>query len=135
LRLLGIDTPEKYSGYKLKRDALGCGVSQKYMASLGKSATKYAKRLVHAGDIVQVDIRGYGYYGRALAMVYLPDGTCYNERVAADGYACVYKYHGHKSKQLSWEEFNKLNRMMQEAREYKRGLWVRDYKVMERLCE
>ncbi|MCD6176743.1 MAG: thermonuclease family protein, partial [Candidatus Cloacimonetes bacterium] len=71
LRLLGIDTPEKYSGYKLKRDASGCGVSQKYMASLGKSATKYAKRLVKAGDTVQVDIRGYGYYGRALAMVYL----------------------------------------------------------------
>jgi micrococcal nuclease len=82
-----------------------------------------------------VDIRGYGYYGRALAMVYLPDGTCYNERVVADGYACVYKYHGHKSKQLSWEEFNKLNRLMQEAREHKKGLWGRDYRVMERLCE
>ncbi|MEA2066240.1 MAG: hypothetical protein U9O65_03965 [Thermotogota bacterium] len=47
LRLLGIDTPEKYSGYKLKRDAADCGVSQEYMASLGKSATKYAKKLVH----------------------------------------------------------------------------------------
>jgi len=27
LRLLDIDTPEKYRGYKLKRDATGCGVS------------------------------------------------------------------------------------------------------------
>lgn len=75
LRLLGIDTPEKYSGYKLKRDASGCGVSQKYMASLGKSATKYAKKLVHVGDIMQIDIRGYGYYSRALAIVYLSDIT------------------------------------------------------------
>jgi len=68
------------------------------MANLGKSATKYAKRLVKVGDTVQADIRGYGYYGRALVMVYLSDGTCYNERVVQDGYACVYKYHGHKSK-------------------------------------
>jgi endonuclease YncB( thermonuclease family) len=36
-------------------------------------------------------------------MVYLTDGTCYNERIVTDGYACVYKYHRHNSKQLSWE--------------------------------
>ena len=106
------------------------------MVSMGKSATKYAKKLVHVGDTVQVDIRGYGYYGRALAMVYLHnDSYCYNERVVQDGYACVYKYHGHKSKQLSWEEFNKLNRLMEQAKEHKRGLWGRDYGVMECLCE
>ena len=105
------------------------------MQQIGKSVTKYAKKLVHVGNIVQVDMRGHGYYGRALVMVYLADGTCYNERVVADGYACVYKYHGHKSKHLSWKEFDKLNRLMQEAKKYKRGLWGRDYRVMERLCK
>lgn len=66
LRLLGIDTPEKYSGYKLKRDAAGCGVSQDYMASFGKSATKYAKRLVYVGDTVRVDI----YWGMVTMVGY-----------------------------------------------------------------
>ena len=35
----------------------------------------------------------------------------------------------------SWEEFNKLNRLIQEAKKDKRGLWGRDYGVMGKLCE
>ena len=81
LRLLDIDTPEKYSGKKLTRDATHCGVSEKYMASLGRRATRHAKKLVHVGDAVQVDIRGHGYYGRALAVVYLANGSCLNTRL------------------------------------------------------
>lgn len=71
---------------------------------------------------------------RWLLFIY-PISPCYNEKIVADGYACVYKYHGHNSKQLSWEEFNKLNRLIQEAKKHKKGLWGRDCRVMERLCE
>ncbi len=46
----------------------------------------------------------------------LPDGVNYNEQEVADGYACVYKYHGHKSRELSQVEFDKLNRLMRQAR-------------------
>ena len=131
LRLLGIDTPEKYHGKKLTRDAVRCGVSEKYMASLGRRATRHAKKLVHVGDTVQVDIRGYGYYGRALAVVYLADGTCLNTRMVQDGYAWVYRYHGRKSRQLTWKEFDNLVRLMRDAKKNKRGLWGRDYRVMD----
>jgi len=131
LRLLGIDTPEKYHGKKLTRDAVRCGVSEKYMASLGRRATRHAKKLVHVGDTAQVDIRGYGYYGRGLAVVYLADGTCLNTRMVQDGYAWVYRYHGRKSRQLTRKEFDNLARLMRDAKESKRGLWGRDYRVMD----
>jgi len=43
LRLLGIDTPEKFASRKLDRDAERCGVPLAYMKHLGQAATHYAK--------------------------------------------------------------------------------------------
>jgi len=104
LRLLGIDTPEKFESKKLYREASECGVSAKYMKSLGKMATSHAREYLHEGDQVKVIIYGHGYYGRALAFIILSNGTNYNEQMGVDGYACVYKYRGRKSKELPWEE-------------------------------
>ena len=81
LRLLGIDTPEKFKSKKLARDARECGVSQGYMKNLGQEATHYARSLLHKGQKVGVVVYGTGHYGRTLALIYLPDGTCYNERI------------------------------------------------------
>ncbi|MCD6398951.1 MAG: thermonuclease family protein [Candidatus Aenigmarchaeota archaeon] len=134
LRLLGIDTPEKFKSRKLARDARECGVSQGYMKNLGQEATHYAKSLLHKGQKVKVVVYGRGYYGRTLALIYLPDGTCYNERIVADGYACVYKYYGHKSRELPWDEWFRLNQLLEEAKKNRRGLWGKDYRVMECLC-
>ena len=63
----------------------------------------------------------------------LPGGINYNEQEVADGYACVYKYHGyhgHKSRELSQAEFDKLNRLMEQARAGQKGLWGSDPQVM-----
>jgi len=135
IRLLGIDTPEKYWSKKLRRKAKMCGVREGKISRLGAEATKYAKGLIHKGDQIYLETRGRGYYGRILAFVYLKDGTCYNEKIVADGYACVYKYRGRKSKQLSWDEFFKLIKLLNEAKSYKRGLWGEDFKLMECLCD
>ena len=135
VRLLGIDTPEKYWSRKLKKEAIRCGVREGRISRLGVRATKYAKSLIHKGDQIYLEIRGRGHYGRILAFVYLKDGICYNERVIADGYACVYKYRGRKSRQLSWDEFSKFIKLLNVAKSYKRGLWGEDFELMECLCE
>ena len=134
LRLLGIDTPEKFSSRKLERNAAECGVRPGKVKNLGQLATHHAKSLLKVGQQVKVIIRGRGYYGRALAIIILPDGTNYNEAMVRDGYACVYKYHGHKSKELTWEEWERLNRLLEDAKRHKRGLWGVDYRLMECLC-
>ena len=135
VRLLGIDTPEKYWSRKLKKEARRCGVREGRISRLGIRATKYAKGLIHKGDQIYLEIRGRGHYGRILAFVYLKDGSCYNERVIGDGYACVYKYRGRKSRQLSWDEFSKFIKLLNEAKLHKRGLWGEDFELMECLCE
>jgi len=80
---------------------------------------------------VKVVLYGRGYYGRALAMLYLPDGTCYNEDVVRDGYACLYKYRGHRSKQVSLAEWQTLQRLLSKARQDKAGLWGTYFRVMD----
>ena len=87
-----------------------------------------------AGQKVKVVIYGTGHYGRTLALIYLPDGTCYNERIVQDGYSCVYKYRGHKSKELPQDEWVRLNQLLEEARKNHVGLWRKYYNVMECLC-
>ena len=135
LRLLGIDTPEEYPSRKMDKDIEMCHTTFKQMRKLGLLATKHAKTMLYRGERVTVVTKGKGYYGRTLAFVILPNGTNYNEQEVADGYACVYKWHGHKSRELSKEEFKKLERLMEEAKEEKRGLWGIDKEVMECLCE
>ena len=135
VRLLGIDTPEKYWSRKLRKEARRCGVREGRISGLGIRATRYAKGLIHKGDKIYLEARGRDRYKRLLVFVYLKDGTCYNEKIVADGYACVYKYRGRKSRQLSWEEFLNLTRLLNEAKAHKRGLWKIDFEVMNCLCK
>ncbi|NIA09372.1 MAG: hypothetical protein GWP10_06505, partial [Nitrospiraceae bacterium] len=72
---------------------------------------------------------------RTLAFVILPNGTDYNEQEVADGYACVYKYHGRKSKELSEVEWERLNKLMDNARRNRLGLWGKYPGIMECLCK
>ena len=135
LRLLGIDTPEEYYSKKILKDMRICHTSYDQMRKLGLLATKHAKTMLYKGEKVTVVTKGKGYYGRTLAFVILPNGTNYNEKEVADGYACVYKYKGHKSRELSEKEFEKLERLMEEAEKEKKGLWGEYKGIMECLCE
>ena len=135
LRLLGIDTPEEYPSRKMDKDIEMCHTTFKQMRKLGLLATKHAKTMLFKGEKVTVVTKGKGYYGRTLAFIILPDGTNYNEKEVADGYACVYKWHGHKSRELSWGEFEKMERLMEKAKEERKGLWGKYRGIMECLCE
>ena len=134
LRLLGIDTPEEYKSRKMNKDLRRCNVSYAEMRVLGLAATEHAKTMLYKGQDVTIKTFGKGYYGRTLAFVILQNGINYNEQEVADGYACVYKYRGHKSKEMSQREFDKLNVLLNQAREQRKGLWDNNFDVMRRLC-
>src|SRR5262249_31855746 len=81
VRLIGIDTPEKYESEKLHRDSARTGQDEATIRALGQQASDFTKSLVHPGDTVQLE---YGQesrdiYHRLLAFVWLSDGRMLNE--------------------------------------------------------
>jgi micrococcal nuclease len=119
VRLLGIDTPEKYESKKLEKDAGASGMDKKTIKKLGQLASEYAKGLVE-GKKVRLERDPTNddkdRYGRLLRYVYLEDETCVNAKIIEDGYAQVYE----QFPITKMDEFRKLQR---EARENNRGLW------------
>ncbi len=125
LRLLWIDTPEKNEGYKLLKDVEKCGTSKKKMREAGLKATAYAKRNFHKGDRVKVKIEGQGHFKRYLALIWNKKGELYNEEIIKDGYACIYR----KAKYPKY-----LEKLLDEAKRKRRGLWRDYYDIMNCLC-
>lgn len=119
VRLLGIDTPEKYESKKLYSDAERSGQDKKTILKLGELASEYAQNLVSNKKIRLVPEPNYenkDQYGRLLRYVYLEDGTDLNKRMVEDGYA--YAFRKYKISRL--DEFIEAER---QARLNKRGLW------------
>lgn len=119
IRLLGIDTPEKYESNKLEKDIKTSGQDKKTIKKLGKLASDYAKKLVEGKNVILEKEPNYDdkdKYGRLLRYVYLEDGTFVNAKLIQDGYAYVYD----KFPLSKLEEFRKY---YHEARENRRGLW------------
>ena len=93
LRLLYIDTPEKFSSRKLDKQARECGTSKKKIRKLGRLASHYAKDYFRGQRYVEVLYKGKGHYRRMLAIVKRVDkNTTYNYDVLNDGYACIYRW-------------------------------------------
>lgn len=127
LRLIWIDTPEKFMSKKLEKDAKVCGVGKNRMIRLGKMATSYAKKYFKDSKNIEVDYYGKGYYGRSLAVVYKKGAEQpYNFDIVKDGFACIYKKKMYPSI---------LDKYLEEAKTNKRGLWAIDYEVMNCLCK
>ncbi|MGA1847301.1 thermonuclease family protein [Deferribacter abyssi] len=127
LRLLWIDTPEKYPSKKLEKDAMKCDVSKNRIIRLGKMATSYAKKYFKNSKNIEVDFYGKGYYSRSLAVVYRKSAEQpYNFDIIADGYACIYK-------KARYPEV--LDDLLEKAKRERKGLWGIDYKVMQCLCQ
>ncbi|MDD5363128.1 MAG: thermonuclease family protein [Ignavibacteria bacterium] len=119
VRLLAIDTPEKFESKKLDKDAESSGKDKKTIKKLGQLASDYVKNLVEGKKVrleKEPNYEDKDKYGRLLRYVYLEDGTCVNAKIISDGYGQVYEsYPVSKT-----NEFRKLQR---EARENGRGLW------------
>ena len=119
VRLLGIDSPEKYESQKLDRDAEDKGMDKKTIKRLGELSSEYVKNLVEGKHVYLVKEPNYqdrDKYGRLLRYVYLEDGTFVNGKIVQDGYAQVYE-------NFPVSKLEELRKYQQEARENKRGLW------------
>jgi micrococcal nuclease len=96
IRLNGIDCPEKGQAY-------------------GNNAKHAASELVF-GKEVTLQTYGLDKYGRTLADVRLSDGTNVNHTLVKDGWCWWYRKHAPAD--------TVLERLENEAREAKKGLWV-----------
>lgn len=61
VRLIGVDTPEKFESDKLRRDVERTGQDAATIKQLGEQASAFTKCLVHAGDTVGLE---YGQEAR-----------------------------------------------------------------------
>lgn len=119
IRMLGIDTPEKWDSDKLNRDAERTGKDKNTIKLLGDLATEYMKKLISGRNVrLEFDPKGddRDRYGRMLRYAYLEDGTFLNLKIVEDGYANAYRRYDVSKK----NEFIEAERR---ARENKRGLW------------
>ncbi len=119
VRLLGIDTPEKYQSDKLESDSKKSGRDKKTIQKLGQLASNYVKEFAEGRKVYlerEPNHEDRDKYGRLLRYVYLEDGTMINKKIIADGYAYVYD----KYPLTKLDEFRQAYR---EARENRKGLW------------
>jgi micrococcal nuclease len=109
IRMLGVNTPETVD----PRKAVEC---------FGKDASSFSKSVLIEGSRIRLDEDAQAderdKYGRLLRNVVLADGTDFNAKLVAEGYAYAYT-----SFPLAPERKVELTRLQQEAKEAKRGLW------------
>lgn len=119
VRLLGIDTPEKFESKKLEKDAEVTKQDKKTIKKLGKLASDYVKNFVEGKKVYLEKEPNYDdkdRYGRLLRWIYLEDGTFVNGKIVRDGYAQVYE-------KFTVSKLDELRKYQKEARENNRGLW------------
>lgn len=125
VRILYIDTPEKYGGSKLEKDVKKAGISTKDEQDLGQLSSGYASKFFQKGNTIIINSDKKDQYGRTLSTV-KKNGIDYSTQIIKDGYACIYK----KAKYPK-----ELDSLLQNAKDGKKGLWGIDYEVMSKLCK
>lgn len=90
VRLIGVDTPEKYYSDKLLKDAKKSKKDIKSIQALGRKASDFTKNLCLDKKVrLEFDIDRHDRYGRLLAYAYLDDGTFINAKIIEEGYGQV----------------------------------------------
>ena len=74
VRLIGIDSPERYRGDKLDRKAAESGLERKTIQELGRAAASFSTDLLLRQEVwVEVDVERRDPFDRLLAYLYLAD--------------------------------------------------------------
>ena len=101
-RLIGIDTPEVFGGVEC----------------YGRQASAFTKRVLDGAQVrVAFDVDPLDRYGRALVYIWEVDGTFFNARLVAEGYALQYTV----PPNVRYAEL--FTSLARQAREADRGLW------------
>jgi len=116
VRLIGIDTPEKYDSDKLNRDAARTGQDIDSIKKLGEKSSEFTKSLCDEKKCwLEYDTQTKDRYGRTLAYIHLETGIVLNEEIVRQGYANAYT-------RFPFKYMNRFRLLEVEAREAKRGL-------------
>ena len=119
VRLIGIDTPEKYYSKKLEKDSERSKKDISTIQKLGREASDFVKNLVEGKKVILKTDRysdKRDRYNRLLRYVYLEDGTCINAKIIESGYANAYTL-------FKFEKADEFLKLEKEARMNNRGLW------------
>ncbi len=97
IRFLGIDAPEIKRSKKLMQDERETHLPGQLLLELGQISKQFLSSIAPVGERVTLLMEkqhSYDFYGRTLAYVLLPDGSCLNETLISAGYAKPYsKYY------------------------------------------
>jgi endonuclease YncB( thermonuclease family) len=119
VRLIGVDTPEKFQSSKLDKDAERSQRDKETIKKLGEAASQYVKELAEGKKVI---LKTDKYsdktdrHGRLLRYVYLEDGTCINSKIIEAGYGNAYT-------NFKFEKMDEYCQLEREARINNRGLW------------
>ncbi|QEC66146.1 hypothetical protein FRZ67_02055 [Panacibacter ginsenosidivorans] len=119
IRFLGIDAPEVRRSRKLKQDERETHLPGQLLLELGQASKQYLSSIAPIGTSITLVMErqhSVDLYGRTLAYVLLPDGSCLNEMMINEGYAKPYdKYYCE-----ALPEYQKINTF---AKAGQRGLY------------
>lgn len=93
IRLLGIDAPEITKCRKLINDERETHMPGQMLIKLGLLSMKHLLKLAPPATNITLLMEPKNQldkYGRILGYIILPDGSCLNERMVADGFAKPY---------------------------------------------
>ena len=108
IRLIGIDTPETVD-------------PRKPVQCFGAEASQRAKSILESRRVFLETDPSQGdrdTYGRLLAYVFLSDGSNFNQKMIAEGYAHEYTY------DLPYKYQNEFRKAERQARQKELGLWA-----------
>lgn len=129
VRLIGIDTPEKFNSIKLTKDIKKYNININTIKSMGELSSIYAQKHIEGQKVVLY----YGkdtidYYGRTLAYIrIIGDSISFNARMIKDGYAKTFKRYSFNQKK-SFIEYQL------KAEKENKGLWRTHKKYMKLFC-
>jgi len=126
VRLLGIDTPEKYPDKNKLNEYDGIN-NLYYLSFWAEKATNFTRSWLEGKEVyIQFDdLAGLkGYYGRWLCYVYLENGTDFNAELLKRGYARVYE-------EGNFHKESYYLTLQDQAMEDKVGLWNYSYSPEE----
>ena len=117
VRLIGVDTPEKFESAKMDRDAQRSGQDKKTIRELGELASRFTQSLCEGKRCwLEYDTQAKDKYGRTLAYVHLEGGTVVNEEIIRQGFGNAYT-------RFPFRDLEKYRELEAKARKEKRGLW------------
>jgi len=90
IRLYGLDAPENKRNRKLIEDEKKARVAGEFLIQLGKKSTAFVLTIAPPGTnitLITEEKYFFDFYKRQLAYIILPDGSCLNEILIAEGFA------------------------------------------------